>query len=77
MSEIKIYSTPTCPYCIKVKDYLKSKNIKFINYNVAEDDKARDEMIELSGQMGVPVIVIGKKVIIGFDQEAIDKELKL
>ena len=77
MTEVKVYSTPTCPYCIKVKDYLKSKKIKFTGYNVAEDDKARDEMVELSGQLGVPVIVIGKKVIVGFDQEAIDKELKL
>jgi len=75
MTEVKIYSTKTCPYCIKAKEYFKSKKVKYTNYDVADDDKARDEMIELSGQMGVPVIVINKKVIIGFDREAVDAAL--
>jgi len=76
MAEVKVYSTPTCPWCHKVKDFLKEKGVKFKDINVAEDDKAAQEMVEKSGQRGVPVIVIGDKVIVGFDQAAIEAELK-
>ncbi len=75
MGKVKIYSTPTCPWCKKAKDYFKEKKIEFEDINVAEDDKARKEMIEKSGQMGVPVIDIKGKIIVGFDQETIEKEL--
>lgn len=74
--QISIYSTPTCPYCHQAKDYFKSKNIAFEDFNVADDKDKADEMVKLSGQMGVPVIKIGDKVIIGFDQSQIEKELK-
>ncbi|MBU0461742.1 MAG: glutathione S-transferase N-terminal domain-containing protein [Nanoarchaeota archaeon] len=74
-SKVTVYSTPTCPWCIRAKMYLKEKGIKFTELDVAKDDKAREELIEKSGQMGVPVIDIDGKIIIGFDQEAIDKEL--
>ncbi|MBU0757078.1 MAG: thioredoxin family protein [Nanoarchaeota archaeon] len=77
MAEIKVYSTPTCPWCHKVKDYLKDeKKVKFDDLNVASDDKAREEMIDKSGQMGVPVLDIDGKIIVGFDKEEIDKALK-
>jgi len=76
MPKIKIYSTPTCPFCIQAKDYLKEKGEKFTDYNVAEDKDKAEEMQKKSGQLGVPVIVIGDEVIIGFDKHKIDKALK-
>ena len=76
MVTVKVFSTPTCPWCHKAKDYFKSKKVKFTDYDVSSDEKARNEMIEKSGQMGVPVIFVGKKVIVGFDQGAIDTALK-
>ena len=74
---VKIYSTPTCSWCTKVKTYLKSKNVDFIDVNVADDINERKEMLELSGQSGVPVINIDGKIIVGFDKAAIDSTLNL
>ena len=76
MVQVKVFSTPVCPWCFRAKEYLKAKKIKFQEYNVMEDEKARDEMVKKSGQMGVPVIMINDAVIVGFDQSAIDKALK-
>jgi len=76
MVKVKVYSTPTCPWCHKAKEYFKSKKIAFQDFDVSSDEKARNEMVDKSGQMGVPVIIIGDKVIVGFDQGAIDKALK-
>jgi len=73
--EIKVYSTPTCPYCKLVKEYLKGKNVEFKDIDVAADQKAAQEMIDKSGQMGVPVIEIDGKIIVGFDKEEIEKSL--
>lgn len=75
MTEIKVYSTPTCPWCHKLKDFLKEKNIEFIDIDVSADQKAAEEMIQKSGQMGVPQIEINGKIIVGFDQQAIEAEL--
>ncbi len=75
MSDIKVYSTSTCPYCVKVKDYLKSNNIEYTDYDVSADKAKLDEMIQKSGQMGVPVVEIDEKIIIGFDKNEIDKIL--
>lgn len=72
---IKVYSTDTCPWCTKVKGYLKSKNASFVELNVGEDMEARAEMVTLSGQMGVPVVNIDGKIIIGFDKAEIDASL--
>lgn len=74
---VTIYSTPTCPYCHIAKDFFKENKIKFKDIDVSKNRKAAEEMIEKSGQMGVPVIVIGEKVIVGFDREAIKKALKI
>lgn len=74
---IKIFSTPSCPYCIALKDWLKTKNIEFEDVNVAEDEKVRDEMIQKSGQMGVPVVEINGEIIVGFDKERIAKILNI
>lgn len=71
--EIKIYSTPTCPYCVQAKQYFKNNKIEFEDIDVSIDQKKAQEMVELSGQMGVPVIVIDKKVVVGFDQNQIEK----
>ncbi|OGM97596.1 MAG: NrdH-redoxin [Candidatus Yanofskybacteria bacterium RIFCSPHIGHO2_01_FULL_39_8b] len=77
MINIKIYSTPTCPWCKMAKAYFKEKGMEFQDFNVAENAEAQKEMIEKSGQMGVPVIDIDGKIIVGFDKEAINKTLNL
>jgi len=74
--KVKVYSTPTCPWCAKVKEYLKEKKVEFKEINVADNEKAREEMIEKSGQMGVPVLDINGKIIVGFNQGEIDKALE-
>ena len=73
---IKVYSTPTCPWCKVTKDYLKSKNFAFKDLDVSRNREASAEMIKKSGQRGVPVIDINGKIIVGFDQARIDKLLK-
>ena len=73
--KVKVYSTKTCPWCHKVKDLLKEKGIKYEDIDVEADQKAANEMVEKSGQMGVPVTDINGKVIVGFDKEAIEKAL--
>ena len=74
---VVIYSTPTCHFCHMVKDYLTEKEIPYADHNVAEDLEKRREMVEKSGQMGVPVIFIGDEMVIGFDQAKIDTLLGL
>mgnify|MGYP000001286215 CR=1 FL=1 len=76
MSEIKVYSTPTCPWCHRIKEYLQERGIKFTDVNIAEDEKSREEMLSKSGQMGVPQIEINGKIIVGFNQQAIDSEIE-
>lgn len=70
--DIKIYSTPTCPYCHKVKEYLSSKGLSYQDFDVSQDRDALEEMVKISGQMGVPVVVINGEVIVGFDKAKID-----
>ena len=72
---ITIYSTPTCHFCQMTKDFLKEKGIAYTDHNVAQDLAKRQEMIQKSGQMGVPVIFIGSELIIGFDKERIASTL--
>jgi glutaredoxin-like YruB-family protein len=74
--QVKVYSTKTCPWCTKAKEFLTEKNIKFENIDVGADQEAAKEMVEKSGQMGVPVIDINGKIIVGFDKEEIEKVLK-
>ena len=75
MKKVKIYSTPTCPYCIRAKQFLKDNNVEFEDINVSADEQRAEEMVRLSGQMGVPVLDIEGKIIVGFDKEEIKKEL--
>ncbi|MDP2905240.1 MAG: glutaredoxin family protein [Candidatus Omnitrophota bacterium] len=77
MPEVKIYSTPTCPWCIRTKQFLKDHNIAFTDIDVSDDEKAAEEMVDKSGQMGVPVLDIGGKIIVGFDEEEIKQALAL
>ena len=74
---VKIYSTSTCPFCIRAKQFLKENNIEFQNLDVSGDQLAADEMMAKSGQMGVPVIDIDGEVIVGFDKERIKSALGL
>lgn len=74
---IKVYSTNSCPWCVKAKDFLKQHKIEFEDLNVAEDEKARAEMINSSGQMAVPVIDINGEIVVGFDKEKIKSLLKI
>ena len=69
---ITIYSTPSCPYCKQVKDYLTNKGIQYTDLNVGADLTAREEMKRKSNQMGVPVIDIDGTVIVGFNKSKID-----
>ena len=77
MVNVKIYSTPSCPYCVRVKQFLNDNKIQFEDYDVSIDEAKAQEMTKKSGQMGVPTIEIDGKIIVGFDKEAISKALGL
>ena len=70
---IIVYSTPTCPYCTMVKGYFAEKGIEFKDVNVAANHAAAAEMVEKSGQMGVPVIDVDGKIIVGFRPDVLGK----
>lgn len=69
MKKVLIYSTPTCTYCNLAKEFMKSKGVPYTEYNVAADQEKRKEMVEKSGQMGVPVIDIEGSIMVGYDQK--------
>ncbi len=75
--KIRIYSTPTCTYCIILKRYLAEKNIQYEELDVSQNEEAQKEMIEKTNQLGVPVVDIDGEIIIGFDKEKIDNILNL
>ena len=75
MKTIKVYSTPSCPWCVRAKEYLKGKNIPFEDIDVAADTTKAKEMVKVSGQMGVPVITVDNEVVIGFDQSKLNQLL--
>lgn len=77
MQNVTIYSTPTCHFCHAAKDYFTEKNVAFTDYDVAADAEKRKEMMEKSGQLGVPVIFIGDEMVIGFNKPKIDELLGL
>jgi glutaredoxin-like YruB-family protein len=70
-----VYSTPTCPYCTRAKEYLSANNVTFESIDVSQDQQAGQQMVEKSGQMGVPVLDIEGEIIVGFDKEKIKKAL--
>lgn len=77
MSNITIYTTSTCPWCHKAMDFFKANKVKFTEVNVQENPERANEVIEKSGQMGVPVIEIDGKIIVGYNETAIKKVLKI
>ncbi len=74
---IKVYSTPTCPYCITLKKFLKEKGFEFADIDVSADEKELQEMIDKSGQMGVPVIDINGEIVVGFNRDKIVELLNI
>lgn len=76
MKKVKIYSLKTCPNCIAAKEFLKKKGIPFENIDVDKYQKAAKEMVDKTGQRGVPVIDIDDKLVVGFDQDKLEKLLK-
>ncbi|MEK6844965.1 MAG: glutaredoxin domain-containing protein [Nanoarchaeota archaeon] len=74
---VKIYTIPTCPWCLKTKEFLKENKIKFEEINVASNQRAAKEIINKSGQTSVPIIDINGNLILGFDEKKLKKALKL
>ena len=77
MADVTIYTTPTCVYCKAAKDFFKEHTIEYVEKNVAEDEQARDYMVEKSGQMGVPVIDIKGNIVVGFDEAKLSELLEI
>ena len=75
--KIVVYGTEHCPWCHRAKDFFKENGVEFKYIDVGKDRKAAEEMIEKTGQRGVPVIEMGKEIIIGFDEARIKKKLGL
>ncbi len=73
--KVVIYSTPTCPYCKRAKEYLSRKGVSYTDIDVAQDKEKAKEMTQKSGQMSVPVIIIDDEIVVGFNQVLLDKLL--
>lgn len=77
MKPVTIYTTPTCHFCHMAKDFFKEKNVAYTEYDVATNLEKRKEMMEKSGQLGVPVIFVGEEMIIGFNKPKVVAALGL
>jgi len=77
MKEVAIYTTPTCTYCQQAKTFFRENGIEYAEYDVSADMDKRQEMVDKSGQMGVPVITIGGEMVVGFDQEKVKEMLEV
>jgi glutaredoxin 3 len=77
MKQVSIYSTPSCTYCKSAKEFFAENNVQFQEYNVADDMVRRQEMIERSGQMGVPVIIIDQNIVVGYNKTKLTELLGL
>lgn len=75
MKKVVIYSTPTCVYCNSAKEFFAQNNIQYENFDVSTDLAKRQEMVEKSGQMGVPVIFIDDEMVVGFDKPRLSELL--
>jgi len=73
---ITLYTTPSCSFCHKAKDYFRKNQVRFTEYNIARDQRRAEEMVHKSGQMGVPVIDINGKIIVGFNQPEVERALR-
>jgi glutaredoxin 3 len=72
---VRIYTTPSCVYCNKAKQYFRENKISYTEYNVAKDLRRAEEMVKKSGQMGVPVVDVNGRIIVGFNQTEIERAL--
>ena len=77
MKKVEIYSTPVCKYCSLAKDFFKKNGIEYTEYNVAGDQARRAEMVEKSGQLGVPVIDVAGDIVVGFDEKVLKQLLEV
>ena len=77
MTKVIVYSTKTCPWCIKLKEFLKANKVSFTNKDVGTNTKHAQDMMKKSGQQGVPVTDINGEIIIGFNEEKLKKALKI
>lgn len=77
MKDVTIYTTPTCTYCKMAKEFFVANNVQYAEHNVSTDLEKRKEMIERSGQMGVPVIFVGDEMVVGFDKSRLSSLLGL
>lgn len=77
MANVTMYTTPTCGWCRRTKDYFKEHNVSYVEKDVSTDAAARAEMLSISGQMGVPVIDINGDIVVGFNQPALAELLEL
>jgi len=75
--DVTIYSTPTCGYCKKAKEFFAENDITYTEHDVSDDETKRKEMVQKSGQMGVPVIIVGEEIIVGFNEDKLRTELNL
>ena len=76
MAKVTVYSTPTCPHCVHAKEFLKENDVDFEDIDVSADRDKAKEMVEKSGQMGVPVIDVDGKIVVGFDQARLQELIK-
>lgn len=74
---VKLFTTPSCPYCVTLKEFLKKNKIEFEEIDVSQDEAMKEEMIKKSGQMGVPVVEINGEMVVGFNKEKISQLLNL
>jgi len=77
MAKIKIYTTPTCVYCKMTKEFFQKQGVEYQEFDVASDSRAREEMVEKSHQLGVPVVDIDGQIFVGFDRAGLSKALNL
>lgn len=75
--DVEIYTTPSCQYCKKTKAFFDEHDVAYTEHDVSEDEGMRKEMVEKSGQMGVPVTIIGEEIITGFNEDKLREELEL
>lgn len=77
MNKVTIYSTPTCHFCAMAKDYFKTNNVSYEEFNVAENAEKRKEMVDKSGQLGVPVIDVNGEIVVGFNKSKLSRLLNI
>ncbi|MFA7193406.1 MAG: Uxx-star family glutaredoxin-like (seleno)protein [Candidatus Paceibacterota bacterium] len=77
MKTVSVYTTPTCQYCKMAKEFFQEKGVEYTEFDVSVDEAKRSEMVEKSGQMGVPVIDVEGEIVVGFDQPKLRELLEI